>query len=81
MFLNNLCVYWGIHHVTFVERLGTGKFQRRMVIALGMCAASDAMEVLLLSFLSIVVQHEYNVSPNEGSLLTSSKSTTTSSIY
>ncbi|CAB9497354.1 Synaptic vesicle 2-related protein [Seminavis robusta] len=55
-----------------IERLGTGKFQRRMVIAMGLCTASDAMEVLLLSFLSIVVQHEFGVGPHEGSLLTSS---------
>jgi hypothetical protein len=60
-------------HSILEERLGTGKFQRRMVIALGMCSIADAMEILLLSFLSIVVQSEFNVSPNMGSLLTSSK--------
>jgi hypothetical protein len=40
-----------------------------------MCSIADAMEILLLSFLSIVVQSEFNVSPNMGSLLTSSKLT------
>jgi hypothetical protein len=61
--------------VLWIERLGTGKFQRRMVLALGICAAADAMEILLLSFLSVVVQYEFNVSPQLGALLTSSKLT------
>ena len=55
------------------ERLGTGRFQLRLLFAAGMCAAADAMEVLLLSFLAIVVQHEFNVGPKEGAILTSSK--------
>ena len=42
-----------------------------MMVAAGMCTASDAVEVLLLSFLAIVVQHEFGVSPHQGSFMTS----------
>ena len=55
-----------------LERLGAGGFQRRLLLAAGMCAAADAMEILLLSFLAIVVQHEFGVGPREGAILTSS---------
>ena len=37
-----------------------------------MCAAADAMEILLLSFLAVVVQHEFGVGPELGAVLTSS---------
>ena len=54
-----------------IDRLGTGAFQRRLLISAGLCSASDAMEVLLLSFLAVVVQFEFDVSPQKGSLVTS----------
>lgn len=55
-----------------IDRLGTGKFQKRLLFSAGMCVAADAMEVLLLSFLAIVVQSEFGVGAKEGAILTSS---------
>ena len=55
-----------------IDRLGLGPFQRRILLAVGLCNASDSMEVLLLSFLAVVVQNEFpNIGPHHGSLLTS----------
>ena len=54
-----------------VDRLGTGRFQQLLMVAAGMCTASDAIEVLLLSFLAIVVQHEFGVSSHQSSWMTS----------
>lgn len=54
-----------------IDRIGLGKFQHRIMWASGLCNCADAMEVLLLSFLQVVVQHEFGVGSHEGSLLTS----------
>jgi MFS transporter, putative metabolite:H+ symporter len=40
------------------ERLGHGPFQHRILLAAGLCFAADAMEVLLLSFLTVILQAE-----------------------
>jgi hypothetical protein len=48
-----------------VERIGIGKFQYSILFAAGLCFMADAMEVLLLSFLSIVLKHEWNLTDNE----------------
>ena len=54
-----------------VERLGMGRFQRRLLLAAGLCIAADTMEVLLLSFLTLVVTKEWELSPEQASAVTS----------
>mmetsp|Transcript_7793 Transcript_7793/g.19419 ORF Transcript_7793/g.19419 Transcript_7793/m.19419 type:complete len:637 (+) Transcript_7793:144-2054(+) len=54
-----------------IERLGTGKFQGIVLVAAGICFASDAMQVLLLSFLSEVLKIEWNLGPDETAMITS----------
>jgi MFS family permease len=57
------------HHVvpieTAIDLVGTGAFQRQILLAAGLCFMADAMEVLLLSFLSTVLKHEWNLSEGE----------------
>ena len=48
-----------------LERLGMGPFQYRLLCASGLCFASDAMQVILLSFLAIVVQEEWHLTDAE----------------
>lgn len=48
-----------------IERIGTGVFQYQVLLAAGLCFMADAMEVLLLSFLSTVLKHEWNLSERE----------------
>jgi MFS family permease len=48
-----------------IDRLGYGFFQRRVLVAAGLCSASDAMEILMLSFLAFSVQVEWNLSIQE----------------
>ena len=45
-----------------IERVGNGPFQHRILVAAGLCFMADAMEVLLLSFLSTVLKHEWDLS-------------------
>jgi MFS family permease len=45
-----------------IELVGMGKFQYVILVASGMCFASDAMQVILLSFLTIVLKGEWNLS-------------------
>lgn len=59
------CSYHG------TDRLGMGTFQYRILIAAGLCFAADAMEVLLLSFLSIVLQNEWSLTEDETAFITS----------
>lgn len=54
------------------ERVGTGAFQRRLGLAAGLCFAADSMEVLLLSFLAVVVQAEWDLTNEQTSSITSS---------
>jgi MFS family permease len=54
-----------------IDRLGYGPFQRTICVAAGLCFASDAMEVLLLSFLSIALQMEWGLSKQQTAFLTS----------
>lgn len=61
-------------HITMdqaVERLGMGRFQFTILFAAGLCFAADSMEVLLLSFLSVVLRAVWNLSDAETSALTS----------
>jgi putative MFS transporter len=50
---------------TAIERLGMGRFQREILFAAGLCFAADAMEVLLLSFLSVILQAKWNLSETQ----------------
>jgi putative MFS transporter len=54
-----------------IERLGMGKFQVLILTAAGMCFAADAMQVLLLSFLSEVLRLEWNLTDDETAFITS----------
>jgi len=53
-----------------MERVGVGKFQRQIVLAAGLCFAADAMEVLLLSFLAVVVQAEWSLTSTQTASIT-----------
>jgi len=48
-----------------IERLGNGKFQNDILLAAGLCFAADAMEVLLLSFLSVVLKDEWGLTDGQ----------------
>ena len=54
-----------------IERLGYGRFQLRVLVAAGLCFAADAMEVLLLSFLAVVLQAIWDLTSQQTALLTS----------
>jgi len=54
-----------------IERLGMGYFQHRILVAAGLCFAADAMEVLLLSFLSVVLQAQWGLTEQEAATITS----------
>jgi putative MFS transporter len=53
-----------------IERLGMGKFQRRILWAAGLCFAADSMEILLLSFLTVVLQAEFHLTDTQASTIT-----------
>jgi hypothetical protein len=55
-----------------VESLGMGRFQYRILLAAGLCFAADSMEVLLLSFLSVVLKAVWNLSDHQTATITSS---------
>jgi hypothetical protein len=54
-----------------IERLGTGTFQLVVLTAAGLCFAADAMQVLLLSFLSEVLRFDWTLSDDETASITS----------
>ena len=54
-----------------IEKLGMGRFQLVVLTAAGLCFAADAMQVLLLTFLSEVLRSEWNLNDNETALITS----------
>ena len=54
-----------------IERLGMGRFQLQILVASGLCFASDAMQVILLSFLSIVLASEWSLTSQEAATVTS----------
>lgn len=45
-----------------VEAVGFGSFQVRVLVAAGICFAADAMQVILLTFLTEVLQKEWDLS-------------------
>jgi MFS family permease len=54
-----------------IERIGIGKFQYVILIASGLCFAADAMQVILLSFLTIVLKDEWDLSDSMTESITS----------
>jgi len=54
-----------------IELLGMGRFQLFILIAAGLCFAADAMQVLLLTFLSNVLRSEWDLKDDETALITS----------
>jgi MFS family permease len=54
-----------------IERMGMGRFQLKILTAAGLCFASDAMQVMLLSFLSEVLKVEWNLTDDETAFITS----------
>ena len=54
-----------------LDRIGYGPFQRRILVAAGSCSAADAMEILMLSFLSVQVADDWNLTPSQQSGLIS----------
>jgi hypothetical protein len=54
-----------------IERLGMGLFQCVILTAAGLCFAADAMQVLMLSFLSQVLRIEWHLSDQDTASITS----------
>jgi MFS transporter, putative metabolite:H+ symporter len=48
-----------------------GRFQRRLLLSAGLCIAADTMEVILLSFLTLVLIEEWDLTHQQGSAVTS----------
>mmetsp|Transcript_22453 Transcript_22453/g.47451 ORF Transcript_22453/g.47451 Transcript_22453/m.47451 type:complete len:224 (-) Transcript_22453:4068-4739(-) len=48
-----------------IERVGQGAFQHGVLLAAGMCFMADSMEILLLSFLSTILKHDWGLSERE----------------
>lgn len=44
-----------------IDRIGTGKFQRQVLFAAGTCFMADSVEIMLLSFLTIVLKEEWEL--------------------
>lgn len=57
-----------------IERLGYGKFQNQLLWATGLCMTADGLEVLLLSFLTLVLtssDNDWDLTPRQTSNITS----------
>ena len=48
-----------------IEKVGTGVFQNKILLSTGLCFMADAMEVLLLTFLSTILKYEWNLSEQQ----------------
>jgi len=48
-----------------MDRLGTGPFQHKILIAAGSCFMADAMEAMLLSFLALILEKEWTLSKEQ----------------
>jgi len=55
-----------------VDAIQFGKFQKVMVIAVGLCFMSDAMEVVLLGFLSATLKFEWDLSSTQAAAISAS---------
>ena len=54
-----------------IDRLGMGLFQIQIVIACGLCFASDALEILLLSFLALILREQWGLSEGQADSIVS----------
>lgn len=54
-----------------IERLGFGRFQYTILTAAGLCFAADGMQVVLLSFLTLVLREEWNLTNGRAEGVTS----------
>ena len=54
-----------------IERIGLGWFQAKILIASGLCFAADAMQVILLSFLTLILKEEWSLSDGRTESITS----------
>ncbi len=54
-----------------IDRLGMGWFQIQIVLACGLCFASDAMEYLLLSYLGVILKSQWGLSEGESDFISS----------
>jgi MFS family permease len=54
-----------------IDRLGMGIFQFQIVLACGLCFASDAMEYLLLSYLAVILQSQWSLSEGQSDFISS----------
>ena len=55
-----------------VDAVGMSPFQHGILCAAGLCFMADSMEVLLLSFLALVLQQEWGLTEHETAFITSS---------
>eukprot|EP00588_Corethron_pennatum_P020372 CAMPEP_0194328878 /NCGR_PEP_ID=MMETSP0171-20130528/46233_1 /TAXON_ID=218684 /ORGANISM="Corethron pennatum, Strain L29A3" /LENGTH=495 /DNA_ID=CAMNT_0039089387 /DNA_START=93 /DNA_END=1580 /DNA_ORIENTATION=+ len=55
-----------------VDAVQFGKFQKIMMIAVGLCFMSDAMEVVLLGFLSAVLRYEWDLTTSQAAAIAGS---------
>mmetsp|Transcript_6521 Transcript_6521/g.14754 ORF Transcript_6521/g.14754 Transcript_6521/m.14754 type:complete len:537 (+) Transcript_6521:201-1811(+) len=53
-----------------IESIGFGKFQRRVLWAAGLCFTADATEIMLLSFLSLTLQSEWDLTARQTANMT-----------
>mmetsp|Transcript_12872 Transcript_12872/g.32426 ORF Transcript_12872/g.32426 Transcript_12872/m.32426 type:complete len:242 (+) Transcript_12872:242-967(+) len=54
-----------------IDRLGMGMFQIQIVLACGLCFASDAMEYLLLSYLAVILKSQWDLSEGQSDFIAS----------
>ena len=54
-----------------ISVIGFGKFQGLILVFAGLGWISEAMEMMILSFVGVAVQSEWGLSPAEESLITS----------
>jgi sugar phosphate permease len=54
-----------------IERLGTGRFQWFILIASGLCFCGDAIQFVLLSFITMIVQQQWHLSNSITASITS----------
>ena len=69
--MNDLAVAQSISIDDAIEKIGMGRFQFRILVAAGLCHAADSMEVLLLSFLSVVLQAQWGLTEDQAATMTS----------
>lgn len=53
-----------------MDRIGVGPFQYKILMASGLCFAADAMQIIMLSFLTVVLKEEWDLSDTEAEGIT-----------